>query len=209
MPEIIQALLHIDVTLVQLTADYGVLVYVLLFIVVFCETGLVVTPFLPGDSLLFAAGALAALDSLDVWLLALLFTIAAIAGDALNYGIGRRLGPAVFSRESGRFFRREHLEKSQRFYERHGRKTIILSRFVPIVRTFAPFLAGVARMQYREFVFYNVAGAIAWVGVALSAGYFFGNIPIVRENFSIAILLIVIASLLPGIFELFRNRNVL
>src|SRR5688572_17564058 len=161
--------LHLDKHLAQLVGEYGTWTYLLLFIIVFCETGLVVTPILPGDSLLFAAGAISALESADLnpHLLVVLLTIAAVLGDAVNYQIGRHVGPAVFKRESGRFFKREHLDRTQAFYERYGGKTIIIARFVPIVRTFAPFLAGVGQMNYRHFAVYNISGAILWVVIGV------------------------------------------
>jgi membrane-associated protein len=201
--------LHLDKHLAELVRDYGTWTYLVLFVIVFCETGLVVTPILPGDSLLFAAGAIAALPSaeLNPHLLVVLLTVAAVLGDAVNYQIGRYVGPAVFRRESGRFFKREHLEKTHAFYERYGGKTIIIARFVPIVRTFAPFVAGVAQMSYRRFAIYNVTGAIAWVVIGVYAGYWFGNLEIVQKNFSLIIIAIVVISLLPAVIEYWRARR--
>ena len=199
--------IHLDKHLAELVKDYGTWTYLLLFVIVFCETGLVVTPILPGDSLLFAAGAIAALGSLNPHLLVVLLTIAAVLGDALNYQIGRYIGPAVFRRESGRFFKREHLEKTQAFYQRYGGKTIIIARFVPIIRTFAPFLAGVGQMNYAQFAMYNVTGAIAWVVIGVYAGYLFGGVKIVQENFSLVIIAIVLISLLPAVFEFWRAKR--
>ena len=198
--------LHLDKHLAQLVGEYGTWTYLLLFIIVFCETGLVVTPILPGDSLLFAAGAISALESADLnpHLLVVLLTIAAVLGDAVNYQIGRHVGPAVFKRESGRFFKREHLDRTQAFYERYGGKTIIIARFVPIVRTFAPFLAGVGQMNYRHFAVYNISGAILWVVFGVYAGYLFGELKIIKENFSLVIVAIVVISLLPAAFEYWR-----
>jgi membrane-associated protein len=201
--------LHLDKHLAQLVGEYGTWTYLLLFLIVFCETGLVVTPILPGDSLLFAAGAISALDSADLnpHLLVALLTVAAVLGDAVNYQIGRHIGPAVFKRENGRFFKREHLNRTQAFYERYGGKTIIIARFVPIVRTFAPFLAGVGQMNYRNFAIYNVTGAILWVAIGVYAGYAFGELKFIKENFSLVIVAIVVISLLPAVFEYWRTRQ--
>lgn len=199
--------LHLDKHLGELVKEYGTWTYLVLFIIVFCETGLVITPILPGDSLLFAAGAIAALGSLNPHLLVVLLTIAAVLGDAVNYQIGRYIGPAVFKKEDSRFFKRAHLEKTHAFYERYGGKTIIIARFVPIVRTFAPFIAGVGQMSYKQFALYNVVGAIAWVVIGVYAGYLFGGLKIVKENFSLIIIAIVLISLLPAAFEFWRARR--
>jgi len=198
--------LHLDKHLAEVIAQYGVWTYFILFAVIFLETGVVATPFLPGDSLLFAAGTFAALGSLDVGLLMLLLSIAAILGDTLNYWIGRKVGPRVFN-EKVRFLRREHLDRTRVFYERHGGKTIIIARFVPIVRTFAPFVAGVGTMQYGRFLAYNVVGGIVWVVLFVLGGYLFGNIPVVKENFTIVILAIIVVSLLPLVVEWVRHRR--
>jgi membrane-associated protein len=203
----IDLFLHLDKHLGELVKEYGTWTYLVLFIIIFCETGLVVTPILPGDSLLFAAGAIAALGSLNPHLLVVLLTIAAVLGDAVNYQIGRYVGPAVFKKEDSRFFKRAHLEKTHEFYERYGGKTIIIARFVPIVRTFAPFIAGVGQMSYRQFALYNVVGAIAWVVVGVYAGYLFGGLKIVKENFSLIIIAIVFISLLPAAFEFWRAKR--
>lgn len=202
--------LHLDKHLAELTSQYGGWTYLLLFVIVFCETGLVVTPILPGDSLLFAAGALSAIDNADLnpHFLVVLLTIAAILGDAVNYQIGRYLGPAVFRREDSRIFKKEHLLRTQSFYEQYGGKTIIIARFVPIIRTFAPFLAGVGQMKYSQFAIYNVTGAILWVTIGVYAGYWFGNMKVVKENFSLIIIAIVVISLLPAVFEYWRSRRV-
>lgn len=191
----------------MLIQDYGVWTYLILFLIIFCETGLVVTPFLPGDSLLFAVGTFAALGSLDLGLVILLLSVAAILGDALNYAIGYRLGPRVFSREGVRFLNREYLERTHRFYERYGAKTIVIARFVPIVRTFAPFVAGIGRMTYARFALYNIGGGIGWIASLTIAGYLFGNIPIVKNNFSLVIVAIVVLSILPPIIEVLRQRR--
>jgi membrane-associated protein len=203
---IVDLFLHLDKHLGALIAQYGAWTYTILFVIVFCETGLVVTPFLPGDSLLFAAGAFAALGSLRLeWLMVTLIA-AAILGDTVNYWIGNRIGPRAFSGEI-RWLKKEHLERTHEFYERHGGKTIILARFIPIIRTFAPFVAGVASMTYARFLLYNVVGGVLWVVLFCLAGYFFGNLPAVRENFSLVILAIIVLSILPLVFELVRERR--
>ena len=201
--------LHLDVHLNELVITMGPWLYLLLFAIVFCETGLVVTPFLPGDSLLFAVGALAALPTSPLQIVPLFFIliIAGVLGDATNYTIGKYLGPKVFSQEDSWLLRKDHLKKTQAFYERHGGKTIILARFMPIVRTFAPFVAGIGAMEYRRFAIFNVTGAVLWVGSFLVAGYFLGNIPAVQRNFHIIIVAIIIISVLPGLFEWLRSRR--
>ena len=203
----IDLFLHLDKHLGELVKEYGTWTYLVLFVIVFCETGLVVTPILPGDSLLFAAGAIAALGSLNPHLLVVLLTIAAVLGDAVNYQIGRYVGPAVFKKEDSRYFKRAHLEKTHAFYERYGGKTIIIARFVPIVRTFAPFIAGVGQMSYKRFALYNVVGAVLWVVIGVYAGYLFGGLKIVKENFSLIIIAIVFISLLPAVFECWRAKQ--
>ena len=203
---LIDLFLHLDVHLNELIVQYGAVVYIILFMVIFAETGFVVTPFLPGDSLLFAAGTFAAIGSLDVTLLFLLLTIAAILGDTVNYWIGHYIGPKVFRKET-RFIKKKYLERTHNFYEKHGGKTIIIARFVPIIRTFAPFVAGVGAMTYSKFIFYNVVGGIVWVGIFVFGGYYFGNIPIVKNNFSLTVVVIIILSILPGVIEYFRHRK--
>jgi membrane-associated protein len=203
----VDALLHLDRHLQVLIAAYGGWVYVLLFLIIFCETGLVVTPFLPGDSLLFVVGALAGAGLLDLGLVMASLSIAAILGNTVNYWIGARVGPAVFQRENSRWFKRRHLERAREFYERHGGKTIIITRFIPIVRTFAPFVAGIARMPYRKFLAYNAAGGLAWVLLFVGAGYWFGDLPVVKENLTLFIFAIIFVSLLPGMFEYLRQRG--
>ncbi|MTC43472.1 DedA family protein [Providencia sp. wls1921] len=206
---IIDFILHIDVHLAELVAEYGVWVYGILFLILFCETGLVVTPFLPGDSLLFVAGALAALPSndLNVHIMVLLMIIAAIIGDAVNYTIGRIFGEKLFKNPDSKIFRRSYLDKTHQFYEKHGGKAIILARFVPIVRTFAPFVAGMGKMSYRHFAFYNVAGALLWVLLFTYAGYLFGDLPIVQKNLKLLIVAIIFISILPGVIEIIRHRR--
>jgi len=186
---------------------YQVWTYGILFIVLFAETGFVFTPFLPGDSLLFAAGTLAAAGSLDIRFLFFLLMIAAVAGDSVNYWIGRRIGPKVFFKDQGRLFNRRHLERSQQFYETHGGKTIFFARFIPVIRTFAPFLAGVGRMSYRRFFVYNVIGGIVWVGLFLFTGFFFGQWAFVKEHFSLIIFAIICLSLIPAILEYLRAKK--
>jgi membrane-associated protein len=198
--------LHLDKHLAEVIRQHGAYTYALLFVIVFLETGLVVTPFLPGDSLLFAAGSFAGIGALSVWPLFFLLTVAAILGDTVNYAIGAYLGPKVFQYPKSRFFNPDHLRKTHAFYEKYGGKAIIIARFVPIVRTFAPFVAGVGQMRYGSFLAYNVAGGILWVTVCLFAGYFFGNLPFVKENFSVVILAIIVISILPAVFEYFKHR---
>jgi membrane-associated protein len=199
--------LHLDRHLAEVIQAYGTWTYGLLFTIVFLETGLVVTPILPGDSLLFAAGSFAALGALDVGLLFVLLSVAAVLGDTVNYAIGHYLGPKVFHYERSRFFNPDHLRKTHQFYEKYGGKTIIIARFVPIVRTFAPFVAGIGAMTYPRFLAYNVIGGVLWVAVCVFAGYFFGNLPFVRKNFSLVIVVIVILSVMPAFVEYLRHRR--
>ncbi len=198
---------HLDKHLLELTQTYGAWVYAILFLVIFSETGFVVTPFLPGDSLLFVLGALAAAGALDLWILLLLLTIAAIAGNQVNYAIGRYLGPKVFKSRAARFLKPEYLERTHRFFERHGGKTIIITRFVPIVRTYAPFVAGVGAMEPARFTAYNIAGGVLWIVSLTLAGYFFGNIPVVKNNLTLVIFGIIFVSILPGIIEYLRHKT--
>ena len=193
---LIDFVLHIDVHLGQIIASYGLITYIILFIIIFIETGLVFTPFLPGDSLLFAAGAFAALGSLNIVSILILLILAAILGDTCNYWIGHFFGEKLVANPKVPI-NKEHIEETQKFFDKHGGKTIILARFVPIVRTFAPFVAGIGRMSYKHFISYNVIGGIAWVSIASLAGYFFGNIPFVKENFSLIIIVVVLISVLP------------
>jgi len=206
LPRILDLFLHLDQHLGQLITQYGTWTHLILFLIVFCETGLVVTPFLPGDSLLFAAGTFAALGALDLWIVVLLLILAAIAGDTVNYWIGAYIGPRAF-RGDIRFLRKEYLDRTHAFYEKHGGKTIIMARFVPIIRTFAPFVAGVGAMSYPRFITYNVVGAMLWVGLFVLGGYFFGNISVVRENFTLVILAIIAISVLPIVIEALRARR--
>ena len=204
--QLVDVFLHLDRHLADFVREYGTFTNVILFGIVFCETGLVVAPFLPGDSLLFTAGALAALGSLNVWVLFLTLSLAAILGDTANYWIGKKIGPRAFD-GSIRFLKQKHLRKTEAFYEKHGKKTIILARFVPIVRTFAPFVAGVGSMTYGTFIAYNVIGGVLWVAICVFAGYFFGNIPVVKNNFSLVILAIVVLSTVPIAWEWWKSRR--
>jgi membrane-associated protein len=202
----IDFVLHLDRHLGELIRQYGAHTYTILFLIVFLETGLVVTPLLPGDSLLFAAGSFAGLGALSLWPLIGLLSVAAILGDTVNYAIGAYLGPKVFHYPKSRFFNPDHLRRTHAFYEKHGGKTIIIARFVPIIRTFAPFVAGVGSMSYGRFLTYNVVGGILWVLVCVLAGYFFGNLPFVKKNFSLVILAIIVISVLPAVVEFLRHR---
>ncbi|RKW10060.1 MAG: DedA family protein [Cardiobacterium sp.] len=204
----INFILHIDRHLTELSAQYGVWIYAILFVIVFCETGLVITPFLPGDSLLFAAGSIAALGSMNIHTMALLLMLAAILGDAVNFAIGKYLGERLFANPDSRIFRRSYLQRTEAFYAKHGGKTIILARFVPIVRTFAPFVAGMGHMSYGRFFRFNVIGGIAWVALFSCAGFWFGQQPIVKENLTLILLAIIIISVLPAIIEIIRARRV-
>lgn len=204
----INFILHIDRHLTELSAQYGVWIYAILFVIVFCETGLVITPFLPGDSLLFAAGSIAALGSMNIHTMALLLMLAAILGDAVNFAIGKYLGERLFANPDSRIFRRSYLQRTEAFYAKHGGKTIILARFVPIVRTFAPFVAGMGHMSYGRFFRFNVIGGIAWVALFSYAGFWFGQQPIVKENLTLILLAIIIISVLPAIIEIIRARRV-
>ncbi len=213
MEFLIDVFLHLDKHLAEFVALYGVWVYGLLFVIVFAETGLVVTPFLPGDSLLFATGALAATGALHIGLVAGLLLAAAILGDAVNYAVGRYVGPRVFSAHDERtkwhrLLNRDHLDKAHAFFEKYGGKAVVIGRFVPIVRTFVPFVAGAAFMTYPKFAFYNVAGAVLWVGICVGGGWLFGNVPVVKNNFSLVVIGIVVVSLMPAVVELIRTRRV-
>jgi len=196
--QFIDLFLHLDKHLTSIISEYGVFTHVILFVIVFCETGLVVTPFLPGDSLLFAAGVFAANGSLDIWILLISLSIAAIIGDSVNYKLGQIFG------EKARFINPKHIERTHEFYERYGPSTIIIARFVPIVRTFAPFVAGVGSMSYPKFLTYNIVGGLLWVFSLTLGGYFFANVPIVKDNFSIVVVAIIIISVLPAVFEFGR-----
>jgi membrane-associated protein len=203
---LIDFILHMDVHLNEIISNYGVWTYGILLFVIFIETGFVVTPFLPGDSLLFAAGTFAALGSLNPLYLFLLLSVAAVLGDTVNYSIGHYIGPRAFSGEI-KFLKQEHLDKTQKFYEKHGGKTIILARFIPIIRTFAPFVAGIGVMKYRKFIAYNIVGGIAWVATFTFLGYFFGNIEFVKKNFELVIFAIIFISFIPPVLEVIKARK--
>ncbi len=200
-------ILHIDVHLLELCNQYGVWVYAILFLIVFCETGLVVTPFLPGDSLLFAVGALSATGALDLAVLFVWLPAAAFLGDNANYWIGHTIGPKIFSREGARILNRAYLDRTAGFYARHGGKTVVIARFMPIIRTFAPFVAGIGRMHYARFLAYSVFGTSLWMLSFLGAGYFFGNIPVVKQHFTLVVLAIVALSFMPGFIQYLRHRR--
>jgi len=205
--KIIDIALHLDRTLSTVIQQYGLWTYGILFFVIFVETGFVIVPFLPGDSLLFAAGTFAALKALNIlWLIGLL-AAAAIIGDTVNYWIGHAVGPKIFHKENSRIFKKEHLDRTHAFFEKYGGKTIIIARFVPIVRSFAPLVAGIGRMSYGRFIFFNVIGGLGWVLLLTGAGYFFGNIPVVKRNFSLVILAIIIISTIPAASEALRQRK--
>jgi membrane-associated protein len=205
--KVVDFVLHLDAHLSALILQYGIWTYVILFVVIFCETGLVVTPFLPGDSLIFAAGTFAARGDLNVLGLFLILSAAAVLGDTANYWIGKIIGPKVFQKENSRIFKKAYLERTHNFYEKYGAETIIIARFVPIVRTFAPFVAGIGRMSYGKFLSYNIIGGVGWVALFTFGGYFFGNIPFVRKNFSLVIIAIIVISLLPAALEIIKHRR--
>ncbi len=206
LASLIDFILHIDQHLIELTQTYGLWIYAILFLIVFCETGLVVTPFLPGDSLLFAAGAVAALGGMNVHMAAALLLAAAVIGDAANFAIGKYFGEKLFAKPDSRVFKREYLDKTHAFYEKYGGKTIILARFVPIVRTFAPFVAGMGDMHYGRFIRYNIIGALVWVGLLTYAGYFFGELPAVKNNFGLVVIGIIVVSVLPMAVEIAKAK---
>ena len=204
---IIDFILHIDQHLTELAAQYGVWIYAILFLIIFCETGLVVMPLLPGDSLLFAAGSIAAIGEMNIHLMVVLLIIAAILGDAVNFMVGKFFGEKLFANPNSKIFKRSHLQKTQQFYAKHGGKTIILARFIPIVRTFAPFVAGMGHMSYHHFLAYNVIGGVLWVTIFSYLGYFFGNMDIVKDNLSLVLVAIIVLSILPAIIEIIRHKR--
>jgi membrane-associated protein len=203
----IDLFVHLDKYISTVLQMFGGWTYLIVFLVVFCETGLVVTPILPGDSLLFGLGTFAAKGDLDPWLLVILLSLAAIIGDTVNYAIGKYVGPKVFQRANGYLFKKEYLDRTHEFYERHGGKTIIIARFVPIIRTFAPFVAGIGSMTYGRFITYNIVGGIAWVVTFVLGGYYFGNLHFVKQNFTFVIIAIIIVSIMPGIVEYIRHSR--
>jgi membrane-associated protein len=207
LKSLIDLFLHLDVHLVEIFQQYGTLTYAILFLIVFCETGLVVTPFLPGDSLLFAAGALCASGALKIKVLFVVLCIAPLLGDQVNYWFGRLLGSRLPFTDDARILKKQYLDKTQSYYEKYGGKTVIIARFVPIVRTFAPFVAGLGRMSYLKFISFSIAGTLMWVASFLLGGYFFGNIPFIKHNFTITVMVIIAISLLPGLIEYVRHRR--
>ena len=207
LKQLLETVFHLREHIGELISQYGSQIYTIFFVIIFAETGLVLTPFLPGDSLLFTAGAFAALGQLNIWFMFVILSVAAVLGDTVNYWIGHYLGPRVFKWEKSRLFNPEHLKRTHAFYEKYGAKTIILARFVPIVRTFAPFVAGVGAMTYGTFFLYNVVGGLAWVGVCLFAGYLFGNMPWVARHFEVVVIGIIVISLLPLLYELWKNST--
>ena len=206
--QFIELFLHLDKSLSSVIQTYGSTTYIILFLVILCETGLVVLPFLPGDSLLFAAGAFAAKGDINIATLFMILCVAAILGDSINYEVGRLIGPRIAQREKSRYVNKEHIAKTHQFYEKFGAKTIIIARFIPIIRTFAPFVAGLGTMSYKKFLQYNVIGGVAWVAICLFAGYLFGNIPLVKQNFTAVIFAIIIVSILPAVIEYIRHRSI-
>lgn len=207
MANIVDFILHINEYIYFIIQNYGTWVYFIFFLVVFCETGLVVVPFLPGDSLLFASGAFAAIGSLNIWLVFLIFLAAAVLGDTVNYHIGKFLGPKVFSSGHIKFLNKEQLERTHKFYQKHGAVTIIIARFMPFIRTFAPFVAGIGDMTYLKFLSFNFAGGAAWVSLFVFMGYFFGNIPFVKNNFAAIVYAIILVSILPAFITYLKNRH--
>lgn len=206
MHKLIDIILHVDKYLSSILDEFGLWTYLILFIIIFCETGLVVTPFLPGDSLIFAIGAMTALGALDPFLTSVILITAAILGNTVNYWVGAWMGPRVFN-EKIRFLRKDYLDKTHAFYEKYGGKTIIFTRFLPIIRTFAPFVAGIGKMTFSRFQMYNVAGAVAWVALFIYAGYFFGNLPLIKKNFSLVIMAIIVISFIPTFVELIKHKR--
>lgn len=204
---LIDVVLHLDKYLGVLINNYGTLVYVILFFIILCETGLVVTPFLPGDSLVFAAAAFAAMGSLNIWILIISLSVAAILGDTINYNIGKHLGQRLLNRGDSRFIKKEYIDKTNAYYDKYGGKTIVIARFIPIVRTFAPFVAGIGSMHYKQFITFNAIGGLLWVVTASLLGFFFGNIPFVANNFSLVIIAIILISILPAVIEVIKGRK--
>lgn len=203
----IDFIINLDMHLVEIIKNVGGMTYLLLFVILFCETGFVIVPFLPGDSLLFVIGALSASGAINLWLITIVLIIAAIIGDTVNYYIGKYLGPKIFKKKNVRFLNSKHLERAHEFYEKYGGKTIIIARFIPIIRTFAPFVAGMGSMPYGKFTLYNIVGGVSWVVICIFSGYFFGNIPVVKGNFTLVTIAIICISILPGIIAWIINRR--
>lgn len=206
MYKLIDIILHVDKYLSSILEDFGLWTYLILFIIIFCETGLVVTPFLPGDSLIFAIGAMCALGALDPLLTSVILITAAIMGNTVNYWVGAWMGPRVFN-EKIRFLRKDYLDKTHAFYEKYGGKTIIFTRFIPIIRTFAPFVAGIGKMTFTRFQIYNIVGAVSWVVLFIYAGFYFGNLPLIKKNFSLVIMAIIVISFIPTVIEFLKHRR--
>ena len=207
LQQFIDIILHLDIHLASLAAEYGVWLYGILFLVIFCETGLVVTPFLPGDSLLFAVGSLCAISELSVYVVVPLLIAAAVIGDSTNYWIGRGFGLQLFKNKDSRIFKQKYLDQTEQFYQKHGVKTVVLARFMPIIRTFAPFVAGIGRMNYQRFLSFSVLGSILWIGSFTFGGFFFGNIPFFKKNFTLVIVAIMVISLMPGIISYVQQKR--
>lgn len=206
MIDFLNFFLHIDKNILSIVGNYGTASYLLMFIVIFCETGLVVTPFLPGDSLVFAMGAIISKTSLNLGYMSIILCIAALLGDTVNYHIGKYIGPRIFEKEKIKFLKKENLLKTQAFYEKYGGKTIILARFIPIIRTFAPFVAGIGKMSYKKFISYNAIGGICWISLFLFVGHFFGSLPFISKHFTVIIYLIIVVSVIPAVFEFIRQK---
>ncbi len=204
---LIDFIVNLDEHLTELINNFGGFTYLILFLIIFCETGLFMAPFLPGDSLIFVVGALSASGAMNIWIITGVLIAAAIIGDTVNYHIGKFLGPKIFKKQNVRFLNKKHLDKAHEFYRKHGGKTVIMARFIPVIRTFAPFVAGMGSMSYGRFILYNIAGGIAWVSICVASGYFFGNIPVVSENFTLVILAIIGISLLPVIITWMTSRR--
>ena len=204
---LLNGILHLDKSLNLIIQSYGIWTYLLIFFIIFCETGLVVTPFLPGDSILFATGAFASLGTLNLFILFFVFLLAAVLGDTVNYHIGKKIGSSILEKRNGRFINREYLRKAHAFYEKHGSMTIVVGRFIPIIRTFVPFVAGIGEMSYSRFIVYNIFGGFLWVTLFLGGGYFFGNLPIIKNNFSFVLIAIILISIMPAIIAFIKERG--
>jgi membrane-associated protein len=205
--QLIELIVHLDVHISEIVNHFGAFTYLILFGIIFCETGLFMAPFLPGDSLIFVVGALSAAGTMNIWILTVTLIAAAIIGDTVNYHIGKYLGPKIFQKQNVKLLNKKHLERAHRFYERHGGKTVIIARFIPVIRTFAPFVAGMGSMSYGRFILYNVVGGVLWVSVCISSGYLFGNIPVVKDNFTLVVLAIIFISLLPVFISWLLNNK--
>ena len=203
----VNGILHLDKSLSIIIQNYGMWTYLLIFFIIFCETGLVITPFLPGDSILFATGALASIGSLNIFILFLIFFVAAVLGDTVNYSIGKKIGTGILEKKDLKYINKEYLEKAHKFYEKHGSMTIVIGSFIPIIRTFVPFVAGVGKMRYLHFIIYNVLGGFLWVTLFLVGGFFFGNLPFIKRNFSLVLIAIIIISLIPALIAFIKGKR--